>query len=134
MNAPSKDVVALLNAESSLGLSSPTNLDYGIMPDTPDAFVTVYDGPGFSPRHTIDDANAIERPGVQVLVRGDPGDYNGAYALARAIKLYLHGLRATITGGTLIVSWVGGEIMFIDWDDRRRPRLSVNFNLSRTSS
>lgn len=129
MNAPSKDIAGILAATSSVALTAGTDLFTNIMPETPDACVSVYDSGGDPPEPSF----TYKYPTVQVRIRGDKGDQSPAYAQAEACQDALNGTENyTINSTRYIGIWGVGDIMFIGYDDNNRPIFTVNFRIHRT--
>lgn len=137
MNPPSIDIKDILDAESSIDLTAATNLFVFEMPDhtdTPDLCVCLYDSGGFSPADTLDDERR-ERPTVQVMVRGAVGGYTTAHNLAQDIRDTLHNLTDyTINSARYIRVAIEGDVNNVGKDDKKRPLLTMNFNIQRTDA
>ena len=87
------------------------------------------------------DRSDIERPGLQVLVRGLPlNQYSSGYveaeAVARAVKNALHGFSGlSSAGGTWYLGiWNESGPGFIGWDESGRPLFSINLRVERSKS
>lgn len=83
----------------------------------------------------------VERPGLQVLVRGLPrNQYSSAYeeasGVARAVKNALHGFTGpSSSGGTHYIGiWSQGSAGWIGDDQSGRPMFSANFRVERSKS
>jgi len=132
MNATSKDVKDMLEAESDLGLVFATNLFYGREPTEPDNCVTVFDTPGRPPQLTLgaQSEDNYYYPSVQIRVRNN--DQDDAWALMEDIKEALHGRAGETWNGTFYsVIICASEPSFLDWDDNDRIRLIINLNIQR---
>jgi hypothetical protein len=128
-NPPSEDVKDIIENEVSLGLTFGVNLFIGDLPDQPDLSLAVYDTGGDPP----EPAYTYERPGVEVVVRGNQGGYKAARAMARDIRDLLNGLNEETWGGSRYIGiWAAGDIGFIAFDEIKRPRFSMRFDLHRT--
>ncbi len=131
MNPSSFDIKDLLDADSGVGLTFPTDLFVSEMPKEPDKCAAVFDTGGYDAMSNYD----YKRPTVQVRVRGDKGGYLAAHALAQSIFDLLHGSdNQTVNSTRYIGIWAEGDIMFIGYDDNRRPLLSMNFRIHRAAS
>lgn len=131
MNPPSVDIKDLLDADSDVGLTFPTDLFVSEMPKEPDLCAAVFDSGGFDPDAHID----YQRPTVQVRVRGNKGAYVAAHSLAQAIRDALNGLNdQTVNATRYIGIWVVGDVLSLGQDDNGRPLLSVNFRIHRTAA
>ena len=83
----------------------------------------------------------IERPGLQVVVRGlSLSQYSSAYVeaetVARSVKNALHGFTGlSSAGGTRYVGiWNEGGPGFIGFDGSMRPMFSTNLRVERSKS
>jgi hypothetical protein len=129
MNAPSVDIVDMLEADSALGLVFATNLFIGKEPIEPDDCVTVYDTAGFAPQITFDSA-LYSYPSVMIRVRAK--HYTDAWDMINEIKVLLHGRAQETWNGTLYsVIEVVSDPGLIDYDENNRPRFMMNLNLQR---
>lgn len=130
MFPPSEDIKDLLEAESSLGLVSATNLFVSKIPlNAPDECVAVFDSPGMAPEVNY----VYDKPGVQVRVRAEKGKYKNGYSLAADIKTALHATaNVTVNGARYIGIWAEGDPIPIGSDDSDRPEFTVNFRIHRT--
>lgn len=91
----------------------------------PDRMITVYDSPGGSPEPGLD----INRPSVQVVVRGRPDDYLAAWDVASQIKDLLLGRGNETRGGDVWASCtMAGDILPLGTDEGERPLLSMTFD------
>ncbi len=129
MKPPSDDVRAILDGESVLGLALGTNLFVGEMPDTPNENVTVYDTGGTedpNPNYTL------EYPKVMIKVRGEKKGYMDSYDLLDRIKQFLLGYSTTVAGTRYLCFWVLSDIMWLGYDEDRRPLWSLNLRTQRT--
>ena len=129
MNAPSIDIKDLLEAEISLGLTYATNLFIGKEPVNPANCVTIFDTTSIPPQLTLT-SQGYEYPSVQIRVRNI--DYLTGWNLIESIKNLLHGLNNISCNGYLItlIYCASGPVL-LDWDEKSRARLIVNFNLQR---
>lgn len=131
MNAPSEDVKDILIGISALALEYAVNLFISEMPDTPDECVCIYDTGGAPATPHI----SYERSTFQVRVRGNRGAYQDAYDLAQAIKIELNGINnVTIATTRYIGIWSAMDIIFVAYDEKHRPLLSINFRAHRTDA
>lgn len=98
------------------------------LPAEPDRAVALFDGPGLAPggRHTV------ERPALQVRVRGVAGGYAEARAKIDAIWTLLHAFTGTI--GATAYSWIlaSGSVESLGYDGNERPELVANFDVMRS--
>lgn len=133
MNAPSVDIVSMLEAESALALTFGTDLFIGLEPSAKgasDNCVTVFDTPGGPPQLTLAGDENYYYPSVQIRVRNN--DYLTGWNLLYDIMVALHG-RAQETCGTTLYSVIqaAGDPAFLDWDANNRARFICNFNIQR---
>lgn len=137
MNAPSKDVVDMLEAygDSSgfdLSLMYADNLHVGMEPAQPPNCVTIFDVEGYSPDLNLN-TQGYERPSIQIRVRNKK--YLTAMSLAQDIKDALHGRsHETWNGALYTVIYAVGNPALLDYDDKGNARVIVNFNLQRKSA
>lgn len=97
-------------------------------PDIPNQVVTVYDVGGIDP----DPKFLLDRPSVQVRIRGNPNDYVATYAKAQQVKDALLGLqRQTVNTTVYIGIWQTGDIQNLGFDDSNRPILVTNWRIVR---
>lgn len=72
----------------------------------------------------------LDYPSVQVIVRGNANGYADAFTKATAVKDVLLGLPSQDLNGDRWVQINGlGDIVDIGVDEKKRPRLAVNFSL-----
>ncbi len=132
MNSASKDIVDILNGESSLGLTLLTDLFGNRMPNEPVDCVTVLDLPGGPPMLTLrKSSSSYYYSAVSVQVRNS--DYAAGYALINSIFVFLHGLNGVDQGGTsyhLIKAMLDPQLLHYDENDR--PVFVVNFEVQRS--
>lgn len=131
MNAASVDVKDLLEDHTALGLAFATDLFVSSMPSEPDECVAVYDTGGLPPSALF----TLERPSVQVRVRGPKGDYRTGWALAAAIRDFLNGMHGEVINSARYISiFATGDIIPLGSDKSERPEFTVNFQVHRTTS
>lgn len=131
MNPPSEDVAAMLIADSGLGIAAiGTDLFLGREPTDPDDVVTIFDTPGRPPMLTMTKGENYYYPSIQMRIRNN--DYRTGMNLANDIKESLHGRGPETWNGTVYtLIRCNTEPSLLDWDDNRRARLIINFNLQR---
>lgn len=107
-----------------------TNLFLAMMPETPDALVCVYEGPGIAPLETMGSAAfAVDQPGLQVITRGARGDYPGARDKARAVRSLLAAVTETTLSGVHVMRIsADGSLLPMGEDQNGRPMVSMNFS------
>lgn len=132
MESTAKDIVTILDGESSLGLTSATDLFYSRMTDgMPNDVVVVNDTPGGPPALTNQrNTSNYYYSGVTVWVRGTK--YNTAYDTLFAILEFLHA-QSQITVGTTYYSLIKAvnDPQLLHYDENDRPVLFVNFEVQR---
>ena len=105
------------------------------MPEAPNECVCIYDTGGLRPLICIGGNEKYEEPTIQVRIRGDKGKYKQAYTLIQGIRDTLHGTyEYTINGARYILIWCTSDILFLNYDENRRPLLSVNFRTIRAQA
>ena len=134
MNAPSKDIIEMLEAYGDSSGFTPdltlgTNLFQNQEPSSPAICVTVYDTSGM-PDYLGLDTVGYEYPSIQVRVRHTK--QSTGWALISAIKDALHGRNHETWNGTLytVIYCTSGPAL-LDWDDNGRVHFVCNFNLQR---
>ncbi len=131
MTTPGQDVATILasNGAGMLGTaSSGWSIFRSNMPNSPHKAIMVKDTGGFdsSPKFSRD------RPTVQVMIRGDVGDFDGAFIQAQLVQDILLGRGPEMVGSVRIVGiWAVGGLIDIGDDDSGRPRISSNYRLVR---
>lgn len=130
MNASSVDIKDMLEAESSLGLTFGTNLFIGLEYNTPDECVTIFDINSPGPIMTLTGEDDYNYDAVQIRIRGNT--YQTGIDLAKNIVLYLHGKAQETWNNTLysLIQCINNPAL-LDWDEKRRPRFIINFNIQR---
>ena len=129
MNPASEDIKDILVADGVGAFG--TDLFISLMPETPDACVSIYDTGGMDPILNY----VYDYPTVQVRIRGAIFGYQNAWDKAKEVKDALHGLTNETWNSTRYIQ-IGcvGDIMFIHYDDNNRPTLTVNFLVHRTDT
>jgi len=128
MTSPSEGVKDLLVSDSIGVFAAETGWAIRISrsKDAPDTLITIYDVAGNIPEPGLD----INRPGIQVLVRGDQNGYNAAYSKCENIRDTLLGLPSqTINGDIWASVTMSSDIIFVGYDDKDRPLFTLNFLL-----
>ena len=132
-NPPSKDIVEILEQSSTgLGYTFGTNMFIGVLPDTPDECIAVYDTGGSSPAPNYD----YYYPMVQVIVRGSSSGataYKDTWDTIEIVKQALHGLHGETWNGAVYIQIMAmSDILRLGPDDHGRPLFSLNFGVHRT--
>ena len=106
------------------------NLFLGMMPETPDACVCIYESQGLAPMMTMGAAAfAVEQPGLQVIARGARGDYPGARDKAKAVRALLAAVTETTLSGVHVMRIsADGSMLPMGEDQNGRPMVSTNFS------
>jgi len=130
MNPVSIDIVAMLEAESSMGLVFGTDIFIGKEPTTPDNCVTIYDTPSFPPSLTMNKEERYYYSSCQIRVRNN--SYAIGMTLARDIMTLLHGRANESWNGTLYtVIHATGEPSLLAIDGNNRALIIININSQR---
>lgn len=126
------DIQAHLQAAGVVPASYAMRL--GIMPPTPDQVVAIFaaGGPPTPTRRL-----GIDRPAVQIRVRGATDDHEGPLAVATAVERALHEASGTL--GATAYPWVLSQhaplaLGVAPDDTRRRPEYVCNFQLAREAA
>lgn len=115
------------NGHGTLG----TNLFLAVMPDAPDVTVCVYETAGVGgPVFTLGDGGIVaDRPGLQVICRGERGDYPTPRDRAEAIRALLSAVTdVTVSGVNIMRIQPSGSLLPMGEDELGRPMVSVNFD------
>ena len=103
-----------------------TDLFVGKMPATPNAAVTVMGSGGITPNPKF----LLDRPSIQVMIRGGVNGYSAAYDKAVEVNNALLGLPSQDVNGD---RWVQinmiGDIVPLGFDSKNRAKFSINFGL-----
>lgn len=123
------DGIKSLLVTASVGASGGSNdwaIYIGRMPDQPDNCICIYPSSGGAPNPKW----LLDYPGIQVIVRGDEGNYDAARQKAQDVKDVLTGLPSqTITSDRWVGIWMVGDIQPVNWDPKKRWMFSLNFRL-----
>lgn len=124
----------LQNSASAFGAHSSqgtlgTNLFLGVLPESPDACVAIYENSGSSPAFTMGTGGiVIDYPMLQVITRAGREDYPTARDKAENIRVLLASvLEQTISGVHIMRIEPMGSINQLGVDPKYRPLISVNF-------
>jgi hypothetical protein len=106
-----------------------TSLFLGVMPDQPDVATCVYEKPGTAPSFTLGTGGvAVDRPGLQVIVRAARGDYPGGRDRALLVRSSLAAVvEQTLTGVLFHRIEPEGWVIPLGEDEIGRPMFSLNF-------
>jgi len=109
------------------------NLFLGRLPaEAPNQVVLIQQYLGAPPSFTMGNAvSAIEHPRIQVLVRGNPEDYPGAFDLCEKLRQILGGItqEKNIDGVDILRIEPTGTPNLLNYDEVNRPRFIVNFRV-----
>lgn len=120
---------ALAARLQSDGVATPgTNLFLGLMPNSPDACVALYEYAGEQPLEVMrDNAATLERPSVQVIVRAGRNDYPTARTLISAVRDSLTEIaNETISGVTFLRVNQNSSINAVGTDENDRPMFTLS--------
>jgi hypothetical protein len=111
-----------------------TDIFNGIIPDSPDALVSLIEYGGVSPVHALGGGNAKwERPQVQVVVRATT--YSAARTKIETIYKLLHKLTNTALSSVLYLMIEAVQSpFFLRRDESTRVLLACNFQISKELS
>lgn len=104
-----------------------TNLFIGLMPSSPDLCVAIYEYSGAAPLEVMNnDSATLERPSVQVIVRGARNDYPTARTLIENVRDTLTAISNETISGVRFLRVMGlSSINALGVDDNDRPRFSL---------
>lgn len=104
------------------------NLFIGLMPNTPDVCVSLYEYAGAAPLEVMQDTAAtLERPSVQVMARASRNDYPTAQQLMTAVRDCLTGITdETISGVRFLRVNQNSAINHIGTDENDRPGFTLS--------
>lgn len=105
-----------------------TNLFIGLLPNSPDVCVALYEYAGEQPLEVLrDDAATLERPSVQVVVRASRNDYPTARNLMVSVRDTLTGIvDETISGVRFLRVNQNSSINGVGTDDNDRPLFTLS--------
>lgn len=103
------------------------NLFLGIMPDTPDACVALFEYAGEAPLEVMQSNTAtLEQPSIQVMTRGARNDYPAALALIESVRDTLTAITdETISGVRFLRVHNLSSVNALGTDDKDRPEFSL---------
>lgn len=105
-----------------------TDLFLGMMPNSPDECLALYEYAGESPLEVlIDNTATLERPSVQVMSRAGRNDYPTARALIVSARDSLTAIvNETISGSTFLRVHALSSINALGVDENERPRFTLS--------
>lgn len=117
--------------QSASVATTATNLFLGIMPDNPDLCVALFEYAGAAPLEVLsDDTATLERPSVQVMVRGARNDYPTAKTLIENVRNTLTGIaNEDISGERFLRVQELSSINALGVDDNDRPEFSLSLQV-----
>lgn len=126
MSSPADQISDLL-PNTIVGGSTGWTRVVGKMNDDPNKLVCFYDSGGLSPNPKW----LLDYRSIQVVVRGDPDTYGTTYTKIQEVRDKLLGLTpVTLGSGDRIDGITGiGEISFLEYDIKSRPKFSMNFRV-----
>lgn len=109
--------------------TSGVDLFMQFMPDTPDLCVAVYEYDGMPPEDVMGQAlPKVEKPRVQVIVRGAVDDYPTARDRAVAIRTALCAVADSALAGVQVAALrPTGGVLPMGNDPQGRPKVAANF-------
>jgi len=107
---------------------SATDLFIGLMPDSPDLCVSIYEYSGVTPLEVLSDNSAtLERPSVQVMVRASRNDYPAARTLIASVRDTLTAIsNETISSERFLRVRQLSSINSLGTDDNDRPLFTLS--------
>ena len=126
-----EDLGGYLDAQTA-SLTAGTNLFYGLLPDTPNVCVSLYENAGASPVSTMgsDNLPKLERPQLQVFVRHT--SYSTGRDLADTVYRILTQIaNATINSNSYLRVEAISSFSDLQRDDNRRVLFVSNFDVVR---
>lgn len=108
-----------------------TDLYIGLMPNSPDTCVALYEYAGSPPMEVlVDNTATIERPSVQVITRAGRNDYPTARALIENVRDTLTDITDdTISGVRFLRVTQISSINALGVDENDRPRFSLSLQV-----
>lgn len=126
-----EDIGGYLDSQTAT-LTLGTNLFYGLMPETVDNVVALYENAGAPPNFTMGSTNLpqMERPQLQVLVR------NSAYSSGRTVAETVYRILTAITNQTINTNQylrveALGMPQVLERDATKRVIFTMNFDVVR---
>lgn len=106
-----------------------TNLFLGMLPDSPDQCVAVYEDQGGEPRFSLGTGGIqIDQPNIQIICRSSRDDYPGARDKAEEIRQLLSAITETEMSGIRVMRIMPvGSVLPLGVDPEHRSVVSINF-------
>lgn len=122
------DAIAMhLTSQGLVDGTSGWGLAKGWMPPEPDRVIALFEYAGSPPQN----AAPLDRPGLQVRLRGDKQQVSGAYAAARAqierIRESLHAVGAEVIAPAVRAVVATQSVFPLGLDDNHRIEFACNF-------
>lgn len=120
---------ALADRLQTASVATPgVNLFIGLMPNSPDVCVALYEYAGEQPLEVmVDNAATLERPSVQVMVRATRNDYPTARQLIEDVRDTLTAItNEEISGVTFLRVNQNSSINAVGTDDNDRPLFTLS--------
>jgi len=105
-----------------------TNLFIGLMPNSPDVCVALYEYAGSAPLEVfVNNDETLERPSVQVMVRATRNDYPTARALVENVRDTLTEIvNEEVSGVTFLRVNQNSSINAVGTDENDRPLFTLS--------
>lgn len=128
--------LATLIAASGLGLTSGTNLFYGILPPDPDVLLTMFEYGGQPNEPNLGRGTTrLVFPRVQVLARGIKDDYDGPrLVLQNIVTLFTAVVNQNVTGIRYLAIEPLQDPFPLRRDDNFRIEIVCNFKITKEYS
>lgn len=120
---------ALADRLQSASVGTPgVDLFIGILPETPDLCIGIYEYAGAAPLEVLRDNGAtLERPSIQVIVRASRNDYPAALAKVTAVRDTLTAITdETISGVRFLRVNQNSSINAVGSDANDRPEFTLS--------
>ena len=120
---------ALASRLQSASVAVPgTNLFIGILPESPDLCVALYEYAGSPPLEVMrNNAETLERPSIQVIVRASRNDYPAARTLIKNVRDTLTAITdETINGVRFLRVNQNSAINAVGSDENDRPEFTLS--------
>jgi hypothetical protein len=106
-----------------------TNIFLGKMPASPDYCICLYEYEGMGPEESFGNtAYDIDKPRIQIVVRGTRDDYPTARDGAKVIRDLLANITNVTISSTKVLRVASlGSTIPLGLDDKDRPRIAANF-------
>lgn len=122
-------LVALAEKLNSASVAvTASNMFIGILPDTPDLCVALYEYAGAAPLEVMqDDSATLEQPSIQIMTRGARNDYPAARELMVNVRDTLCSITdETISGVRFLRVHNQSSMNALGTDEKDRPEFSLS--------